>query len=278
MPGRIESSVAGYFGKQLRKERLRASLSITELARRMGMDDAHLGRIERGLRPPTAEIAAKADESFPARDGWFLDYYQESRSWVPAAFKLWQEHEDKAARLYVWSPGILHGLVQTSAYMRSILSAAGVSDDVVTARLTARVERQRRVLMRDDPPNVWFVLDELSLYREVGNPEVMAGQMDHLVTVARLPNVTLTVMPAVAHPANESGFIIADATAAYAEHVAAGGVYDQDETVSRIVARFASLQAESYRASESVLVIERLGQIWKRGGSPLTQAVTAVTA
>jgi transcriptional regulator with XRE-family HTH domain len=278
MAGRTENSVAGYFGKQIRKERLKAGWSITELARRMGMDDAHLGRIERGVRPPTAETAAKADEAFPGRDGWFLDYYQESRSWVPAAFKAWQEYEDRAARLYVWSPGILHGLVQTPAYARAVLSASpGVTDEVVTARLTARLERQRRVLMRDDPPMVWFIVDQLSLYREVGSPSIMADQMTHLAEVANLPNVTLTVMPAVVHPANESGFVIADG-ALYAEHVAAGGVYDQDQTVSSLVARFASLQAESYRASESLRAIERLGQTWQSGASPLTQAVTAGTA
>ena len=126
--GRTENGVAGYFGKQLRKERLKAKLTITELARRMGMDDAHLGRIERGLRPPTEAIAARADEVFASRDGWFADYYRESRSWVPAAFKAWQEYEDKASRLSVWSPGIVHGLAQTPAYARAILSVSGASD------------------------------------------------------------------------------------------------------------------------------------------------------
>jgi transcriptional regulator with XRE-family HTH domain len=277
MTGRTPNGVAGYFGKQLRKERLKAGWSVTELARRMGMDDAHLGRIERGLRPPTELIAAKADEVFPGRDGWFADYYRESRSWVPAAFKAWQEYEDKAARLSVWSPGILHGLAQTSAYARAILSVSGASDEVITARLAARMERQKRVLHRDDPPSAWFIVDHLSLYREVGSVEIMVEQMSHLVELASLPSVTMTVMPAVAHPANESGFIIADG-AVYAEHVAGGGVYDQDQTVSAQVARFDSLRAESFRASESVRLIREVGEQWTRGGSPLTAVRTAVTA
>jgi hypothetical protein len=37
----------------------------------------------------------------------------------------------------------------------------------------------------------------------------MAGQMRYLLEVAAMPKVTLTVMPAVVHPANESGFVIA---------------------------------------------------------------------
>jgi transcriptional regulator with XRE-family HTH domain len=274
MEGRTPNGVAGYFGKQLRKERLKAGWSLTELARRMGMDDAHLGRIERGLRPPTEVIAAKADGVFASRDGWFADYYRESRSWVPAAFKAWQEYEDKAARLSIWSPGILHGLAQVPAYARAILSVSGATDEVITARLAARLERQRRVLHRDDPPSVWFIVDQLSLYREVGSAGVMSEQCAHLTELASLPSVTMTVMPAVAHPANESGFIIADG-AVYAEHVCSGGVYDQDQTVSAQVARFDSLRAESFRASESVRLIREVGERWTRGGSPLTQAATA---
>jgi transcriptional regulator with XRE-family HTH domain len=277
MADRTQNGVAGYFGKQVRKERLKAGWSITELARRMGMDDAHVGRIERGLRPPTEAIAAKADEVFPHREGWFADYYQESRSWLPAAFKAWSEREDKAARLSVWSPGIVHGLAQTSAYARAILSVAGAGDEVVTARLAARLDRQKRVLHRDDPPMVWFIVDQLSLYREVGNADVMAEQCSALVELAQLPHVTVTVMPAVAHPANESGFIVADG-AVYAESVCAGGVYDQDQTVSAQVARFASLQAESYRASESGRIIAEVGRAWTRGGSLLSAVPTAETA
>jgi hypothetical protein len=34
------------------------------------------------------------------------------------------------------------------------------------------MERQRRVLMRDDPPLAFFVVDEFALYRLVGSPEV----------------------------------------------------------------------------------------------------------
>jgi transcriptional regulator with XRE-family HTH domain len=277
MPGRTENWTAGYFGAQLRKERKKASLTITALARNMDMDDAHLGRIERGLRRPTAEIAARLDAAFPDREGWFSEFYEASQSWLPPAFKVWGESEEKATRLLVWSPGILHGLVQTANYAETLLlTSPGVSEEQVTGRLTARMERQRRVLYRDDPAAVWFVVDELSLYRRVGSPEIMAAQLMHLAEVAALGHVTLTVMPAVEHPANESGFVIAD-SAAYAESVAAGGVY-QDQTVTGLTARFGSLQAESYRASDSLAMIERLGELWTTGGSPLTAVRTAATA
>jgi Domain of unknown function (DUF5753) len=56
----------------------------------------------------------------------------------------------------------------------------------------------------------WFVVDQLSLYRQVGSPDVMEGQMRQLAEVAAMPNVTVQVLPAVAHPANASELIVTD--------------------------------------------------------------------
>ena len=66
-------------------------------------------------------------------------------------------------------------------------------------------------MARREPLSVWFVIDEAALfYRCVGSPEIMAAQMRHLLSVAALPLVTVQVIPAVAHPANASGFVVAD--------------------------------------------------------------------
>lgn len=273
---RRTGAVAEYFGAQVRKERIKAQLSVLALSRITGIDDGHLGRIERGQRNPTPDIARRLDDAFPDREGAFTELYEASRSWVPAQFRQWAEFEDQSRRLLVWSPGIVDGLLQTRDYARGILSARSDNDEIVTSRLTARMDRQRRILYRDDPPHVWFVVDLLSLYREVGSPEIMADQCDRLLEAAHLPHVTMTVMPAVAHSSHESGFIIGD-NAAYAESVASRGVHT-DQTVSELLARFGSLQAESYRAADSVAIIEKVGAIWASGASPLTQAATADSA
>ena len=105
----------------------------------------------------------------------------------------------------------------------------------------------------------------------------MAQQMRHLADVAAMPRVTVTVMPAVIHPGNESGFILAN-DAAYAEHVAGGYVFTDEQTVHGLITRFDNLRAESYRASESLRIIERLGKTWAAGASPLTADPTAEIA
>jgi transcriptional regulator with XRE-family HTH domain len=278
MVGNNSGNPVTHFGRQVRKERLARGWTLQELSQRTGIAAPHLSRIENGRRPPTENVATAMDAVFPERNGWFLEYYDESKSWAPAGFRDWPEYEDRAVKLYVWSPSILHGLLQTEHYARALLETLpGASAEVVESRLRSRMERQRRVLLRDNPPEAWFIVDEHSLYRYVGTPGVMAAQMRHLAEVAAMPNVTVQVLPAVAHPATQSGFLIAD-DAAYAEHVAGGFVYTDTETVSSLLRMFDTLRGESYRVSESLRTIERLGETSWTGGSPLTAEPTAETA
>jgi hypothetical protein len=239
------------------------------------MGAGHWSRIENGKRPPTEAVALAADSAFPERRGWFLEYYEESKTWTPPGFRSWGEYEDKARNLRAWMPGILHGLVQTENYARAtLLTYPGVTDEILTSRLRARMERQKRVLMRDDPPAVWFIVDQLSLYREAGSPDVMAEQMQHLATVATMPNVKLQVLPAVVHPASAGELIVSD-DAAYTEHNGGGLVFTEQETVATLANLFNTIQVESFRASESLALIKEVGEIWTHGASPLTAVRTA---
>jgi len=139
----------------MKKERLAHGWGLDELSRRTGINPGHLSRIENGRRPPTEALADVCDAVFPERRGWFREYFEDSRAWTPPGFRSWPEYEDKAARLNVWSPGIVHGLFQTEDYARSMLSTLpGATAEAVAARLANRMERQHRVLYRDDPPTV----------------------------------------------------------------------------------------------------------------------------
>ena len=118
------SNPVSHFGKQLKKERLAHGWSLPELSQRTGIDAGHLSRIENGKRPPTEAIARACDAVFPERKGWFSEYYEDSRTWAPPGFRSWAEYEDKAPRLSVWSPGVIHGLLQTEDYARALLDTA----------------------------------------------------------------------------------------------------------------------------------------------------------
>jgi hypothetical protein len=268
---------ATHFGRQMRKERLAHGWSLREFSARTEISFTHLSRIETGHRPPTEAVAVACDRVFPERKGYFLEYYEESRTWMPAGFRDWPELEDKAAHLHTWTPGIVDGLLQTEGYARALISVQpAITEQILRARLASRMGRQRRVLMREDPPSVCCVVDHTALYRCIGSPEVMAAQMDHLLEVAAMPHVTLQVLPAVTHPATQSGFMVTD-SAAYAEHVIGGFTYTEGETVTRLDRLFDTLRAECYRASESAAIITKAGEIWT-GESRATAEATAVSA
>jgi hypothetical protein len=220
------------------------------------------------VRRATELFAQMCDRAFPDRDGWFGEFYAESRTWIatPPWFRSWVEHEQQAATLRIWQLGVLSGLLQTEAYARAILAVnPGVTEDEVSERLAARLARQA-VLARDDPPAAWFLVDEAALSRRVGSPDVMAAQLTHLAGVARLPNVTIQVVPSIAHAGVLGGFAVVE-RAAYVETAVAGQVFEDADIIAGLTTQFDTLRNEAFRGSESLALIERMCEEWTASGA-----------
>ena len=258
----------------MRKERLARGWSLREFSARIGINLGSLSQIENGKRPPTVKVALKCDQVFPA-----AGLVQRVLRRVEVVDAPWPAFLGGArrqggppgglvARHRPWA--VPDGGLRSRVYHR----VPGVTADVAAARLASRMERQRRVLMREDPPQVSYVVDATALHRCVGSPEVMAAQMHHLTEMAAMPNVTMQVLPAIAHPATASELIIADNSAAYAEHLAAGGVYTEDDTVRRLGWNFAGIRGEGSRVSESAAITREAGEAWTAGASPVTAGLT----
>jgi Domain of unknown function (DUF5753)/Helix-turn-helix domain len=274
------SNPVRYFGRQVRRARRANGWTLAEFGQRIGYDPGQISRIENGKRPPTELFAQMCDRAFPDRDGWFGEFYAESRTWIatPPWFRSWVEHEQQAATLRIWQLGVLSGLLQTEGYARAILAVEpGVTDDDVSARLTARLARQA-ILTRDDPPAAWFLVDEAALRRRVASPDVMAAQLAHLVGLAHLPNVTVQVVPNIAHAGLLGGFAVAE-RAAYVETAVTGQVFEDADIITELLTRFDTLRNEAFRGSESLTLIERMCEEWKATGArAVTQAPTAANA
>ena len=61
-------------------------------------------------------------------------------------------------------------------------------------RIDVRMTRQQ-MLTRADAPHLWAVVDEAALRRQIGGLDVLREQIAALVQVAKLPNVTIQVIP-----------------------------------------------------------------------------------
>jgi transcriptional regulator with XRE-family HTH domain len=261
-----------HFGKQVRKERIARGWSLPELDRQTGIDAGHWSRIERGVRPPTEHVAQACDRVFPERKAWFSEYYRDSRSWAPPGFRSWTEEEDSATSLRVWSPSIVHGLLQTEDYARALLSVhPDVTTEVVASRVRARMARQKRLFAREIP--TLFLIDQLALYRLIGTPEVMTAQLRHLTSMAGRPRVTIQVVPAATVPSVAHGVELTE-KAAYGETIVSGSVWTDEETRSALGRVFDSLRSEAWRASESLALISEAGELWT-GANLATATATA---
>lgn len=115
--------------------------------------------------------------------------------------------------------------------------------------------RQQRVLFRDEPPLAHFPVSLVSL-RDMPR-KIVPGQLRQLLEVAALPNVTLQVVPVLWHAGMSGELIVAD-TAAYTESLIGGQIYADDQTLSELSRRFASIAAEAMRASESEELIREM--------------------
>lgn len=104
--------------------------------------------------------------------------------------------ESEASEIRHYSVGRIPTLLQTEDYSRALVTAgrAGSSYPITPDKsVEMMMERQRRGLA--SPPEVWVVLDEAALRRQVGGPEVMRGQIEHLLELSSARPVFLQLIP-----------------------------------------------------------------------------------
>ncbi|MFC4531549.1 helix-turn-helix domain-containing protein [Sphaerisporangium dianthi] len=139
--------------------------------------------------------------------GWWQSYKDIFQGSLPG-------FEADATQLRTYEIAFVPGLLQTMTYATAIFRAGQVLEEdqaAVTRRVEGRMARQG-ILRREDPPELWAVIDEAALLRLVGGVDVMAEQLKHIIEMAKLPNITIQVLPnsAGAHVAMACGFVILD--------------------------------------------------------------------
>ena len=120
--------------------------------------------------------------------------------------------EAAASAMQEYNAELVTGLLQTEAYARAVMAAAmraGTDDQETERQIAVRLHRQKR-LTAPDAPTLWAVMNEAVLHRQVGGPQVMAGQLAHIGQPAARPNVIIQVLPftAGAHPAMLGSFTV----------------------------------------------------------------------
>jgi transcriptional regulator with XRE-family HTH domain len=258
------------FADELRAMRNQRGWTQEELAAKIGFSAATVSNIEAGYRAPTRDQAVLLDKAF-GTPGTFQRLEARLRG-VPfsAGFRPFQPYEAEAMVLRMFEHTLIPGLFQTEDYARTLVEEyPETSADDVRDRVEARMARQA-VLFRDEPPppRVWAVLDEQVLYRNVGGPEVMLTQVEHLAELARLPRVNVQVIPADRpHPGLLGAFVIAEMdhppAIVYLETASEGQTVEAPDMAETMTLMFDALRMEALTGGASLTLIEEAAGRWK---------------
>jgi len=127
-----------------------------------------------------------------SRPDWWTQYSDILPDW----FENYLGLESASTTIRTFEIQFVHGLFQTEDYARAVTRLGHQSAPAaeIERRVGLRIKRQD-LLARANPPRIWSVMDEAVLRRPVGGPAVMRAQLHHLIEVAKLPQVTLQVVP-----------------------------------------------------------------------------------
>jgi transcriptional regulator with XRE-family HTH domain len=206
-------------GTQLRRLREASNLTTEQAAEAIRATHSKISRLERGRSAAKQRDVADLLSLYGVTDeaerealltltrqasipGWWQQYTDVLPRWLELYIGL----EKAASVIRTYEVQFVHGLMQTEDYARAVIliSNAGAPADEVDRRVSLRMERQQ-LLTQPDAPDLWAVLDEAALRRSPADPKIMRGQLERLLELTDLPNVTLQIVPFRAGPHAAAG-------------------------------------------------------------------------
>ncbi|MFY9774108.1 MAG: helix-turn-helix transcriptional regulator, partial [Trebonia sp.] len=196
-------------GAQLRKYRDASGLTTAEAAEVIRATHSKISRLERGRTTARQRDVADLLNLYGVTDeaerdklleltreasvpGWWQQYNDILPRWLELYIGL----EKAASIIRSYEMQFIHGLLQTEDYARAVIliSNASAPTEEVERRVSLRMQRQR-LLTQPDAPDFWAVLDEAALRRPPDGRAVTRAQLEHLLEITDLPNVTLQIIP-----------------------------------------------------------------------------------
>lgn len=104
-----------------------------------------------------------------------------------------QALDAQMSMLRLFQPALVPGLLQTPEYIRAILRRHDFGADVLARTIAGRLERQG--ILYDTTKSLRFVVTEPVLRWQIISPQMMAGQIDRIISLSRLSHVDIRVVP-----------------------------------------------------------------------------------
>lgn len=192
---------------ELKALRVEAGLSTTQLAALIGKAQSTITRLETLKALPDramvwnildvlhVEEPRKSEMLRLARDaaerGWWRAF-----EGMPAAQRGRAELEGGAVTIREYTPVYMPGLLQSPAYARARFEDGDAFEPFdIEEAVRGRAKRQEVLTRTDHPADYEVVIDEAVFLRPTAEPAALREQLEHLLTMASLPNVTVRVLP-----------------------------------------------------------------------------------
>lgn len=254
---------------ELRQHRLRAGLTLNDVAGELEWSPAKLGHIESGIRkwPSVVEVSAllqlygvtggKREAVLTlVRDSRLRPWWTEYADVLPLAYV---GNEAGAVLIRTYAGMLIPDLLRTPEYTAVLARAQGRKNHAVERAIAASLKRQE---VLDGAVCYHAVIEEESLERIAGDPDLFHTQLRHLVSVAESNDrVTIQLLPTATGP-----------------HVGAAGPFtlldfDGDESALAYVDA-----PHEGRIEESPAVVTRCQAVWERLAGLATPPKPTVTA
>jgi DNA-binding XRE family transcriptional regulator len=216
-----------WFAVEMRRLREKCQVTREQAAAAVRGSPQNIGHIEVGRTLPKPLELEKLLELYgvPERAEFFQELRtraKRGRDWwigfggsVPDHLNLFLGLEASAVQIESWDAYVVPGLFQTEDTAAELIRvgrpelSAGEVDRLVELRMA----RQREILEREQPPQIWSVIAEPALRWRVGGSDVQRAQLEHLVELAARPHVEIQVLPlsAGAHVGTDGTFQILSA-------------------------------------------------------------------
>ncbi|MER7988477.1 helix-turn-helix transcriptional regulator [Streptomyces noursei] len=195
-------------GKALRALRITSGLTGSTVARRASMSAGKLSKVENGRTLPTVQDVYLILSAIGVSEAVKDEFLTTARTEVTeaTAWRLlrrmgpWKHQntikaiEATTVSLRLFQGQLIPGLLQTPEYASAVFNLPPVLPEATRTRtVAARLVRQ--ATLYEAGRRFHFLICEHVLHWRVCEPAVMALQLDRLVSLARLPNVRMGIVP-----------------------------------------------------------------------------------
>lgn len=252
MVGEVQRVNRTNLGTALRALRQASGKEAKAVARSAVMSASKLSKIENGRVAPTVVDVDRILTAIGVSDEVKTEYLAAARAAATEAVA-WREYrrlgyhrkqqqimalDQSMTTLKLFQPSLVPGLLQTPEYVRSVLARKNLGEESLSRTVGARIERQG--VLYDSAKTLSFVITEPVLRWRILPAAMMYGQLDRIISVSRLPNVDIRVVPLAAEQVEAPGhsFVIRDDRVVTVETVHAELVVTDPRDVSSYLEKF----------------------------------------